>query len=93
MKAMEILDLLLQKVFLIDRWRARPNSPGKPGEMIERLSDEEREVLKELKSDDIDPTKIPGPAYYCGDYYTDYAADQKFRADKLLFDNRLKIKK
>jgi len=37
----------------------RPNKNSKPGEVIQKLSAEEREILKGLKSDDIKDDKLP----------------------------------
>lgn len=54
---MRRLDLLIEK--LLDRalaWRMVPGEPGKqkPGQLIERLSEEERELLSQAKAEDFD---------------------------------------
>ena len=89
MKAIDVLDMLLQRVFMIDRYKARPGHPGKPGEMIEHLTDEQRDALKELKPTDIIPSAIPGAAYYCSDFYTKRQYDKSLSEAKLEFDTKL----
>jgi len=54
MKALEILDLLVQKIFLLDRWRPRAGRPGKPGELVASLSSKDREVLQTLTSKEVE---------------------------------------
>lgn len=58
MKAMEVLDKLIHRAIWVDQWHARPGHPGTPGALVERLSKEDREELQNLKSSDIDSTKI-----------------------------------
>lgn len=52
-RAMDVLELAIMQAIMYDRYRARPGHPGKPGELIERLSKEAREQLVNLKSDDV----------------------------------------
>ncbi len=42
---------------------------GKPGELLEKLSPEEREELKNLKSDDVQPELGYGELLYVTDVY------------------------
>jgi hypothetical protein len=42
---------------------------GKPGELLDRLSPEEREELKNLKSDDVKPNLAHGELLYMTDVY------------------------
>lgn len=58
MKAIDILNKLIGRVTWVDRYKARPGHPGMPGEVVKHLSQEDREELQNLKSSDIDSTKI-----------------------------------
>ena len=57
MNAKEIFEKLIQKAshysFFLSRSLRRGKNQGKPGELVEKLSPEEREELKNLTSKDV----------------------------------------
>ncbi len=84
--ALEILDKAVNKVF----WLCRFQRPGKPGEVIDSLSSEEREALTKLTSDEAKNMQVPGAAYYCDNYYRRRDGDRLLSEEKLKFDKVLK---
>ncbi len=86
MKALDILDRLIQKVFFLDRYRR----PGKPGEMITSLPPEEREELNKLTSDEAEKQTTPGAPYWCENHYRQIDADKELSDAKLKFDAIIK---
>lgn len=64
---------------------------NKPGAVIERLSPEAREALKDLKSSDIDggsqAERIDELKYYVGS--DEYYRNKEFEKDKLEFDKKI----
>lgn len=87
MKALEILDSLIQRVFLFDRWRR----PGKPGEVVNSLRPEDRAELTNLTSDEAKEQVTPGPAYWCDNHYHQIEADKKLSEEKKKFDTKMKF--
>ena len=65
---------------------------NKPGAVIERLSTEARDALKELKSSDIDggpkAERLDDLKYYVGT--DEYYRNKEFEKDRLEFDKKLK---
>ena len=55
-KPIEVFDELVWKGFM--RYSPFPHGPG-PGGMITRLTDEEREALKNLTSDEVGKRRFP----------------------------------
>lgn len=55
MNAKEIFDKLVERAMFYVSGLSSSRRPGKPGELIERLSPEEREELQNLKSKDAEP--------------------------------------
>jgi hypothetical protein len=90
MKALEILNNLIESIFVSDRWKPKYNDTNKPGAMIQSLSEEKREELKKLTSEELLKDRVPDPAYWCDDYYTDKGNDRNLREAKLKFDIKLK---
>ena len=78
----ETLTDVVFKVMLFSRYRV----PGKPGEVIEHLSEEYREKLKELKSDSI--SKIMAELSWYG-----HTTDQKMRDDDFMSKQKLEFDK
>jgi hypothetical protein len=64
---------------------------NKPGAVIERLSSETRESLKQLKSSDIDggstAERMDELKYYVGS--DEYYQNKEFEKDKLEFDKKI----
>ncbi len=58
---------------------------GPPGEIIGRLTPEEREILKGLRSEDIRPGKVPYYGHWGGNYQA-WDFEQDFRRRKEEFD-------
>jgi len=83
---LEILDRLVQKVFFLDRWRRS----GKPGELVSTLSNEDREALGNLTSDEVTKMQTPGAAYWCESYYREKEFQNKFSEEKQKFDKLIK---
>ena len=54
---------------LISTLRGSKRPHGKPGELLEKLSSEEHEELKNLKSDDVRPNLGYGELSYMTDVY------------------------
>jgi hypothetical protein len=54
---------------LVSTLRGSKRPHGKPGELLDRLSPEEREELKNLKSDDVQPELGYGELQYMTDVY------------------------
>lgn len=65
---------------------------NKPGAVIERLSPEARDALKELKSSDIDggpkAERLDDLKYYVGS--DEYYRNKEYEKDRLEFDKKLK---
>lgn len=65
---------------------------NKPGAVIERLSPEARDALKELKSSDIDggpkAERLDDLKYYVGS--DEYYRKKEYQKDMLEFDKKLK---
>lgn len=71
----------------------RNGKVGKPGELVERMSPEEREALQQLKSDDLSSDKITDQEaalaaenanYFSWKHYT-----QMLKEAKLAFDTKI----
>lgn len=62
---------------------------NKPGAVIERLSTDTREALKELKSSDIDGSveRVDDLKYYVGS--DEYYQNKEFEKDRLEFDKKI----
>lgn len=63
---------------------------GKPGEVIQSLSEEEREALTALKSDELDQLEVPAAPYYCDEFYQNRKFNKEVSNDKLAFDQKMK---
>ena len=62
---------------------------NEPGAVIERLSQDSRQALQELKSDDIGPeVRLDDLKYFVGS--DEYYQQQEFKQDRLNFDKKLK---
>lgn len=70
--------------------KIRNHEVGKPGEMIERMAPEDREILKDLKAEDISDDKVTkGNVYLAAeqanylswDYYTKMIKEAKLQFD------------
>jgi hypothetical protein len=63
----------------------RRKSPGKPGEVIKKMSDENRKILKNLKSEDVSEAKLGtlgAWAGHIGNYFEEQFKDLKKEFDK-----------
>ena len=60
---------------------------GKPGAVIEKLSDQNRSILQNLKSDEISPDVIRKEDIFGDDAYYQ---NKEFQESKLEFDKRMK---
>lgn len=89
MKALEILESLIKKVFYLEVYRSKPVYPGKPGEMIEKLAPEQRQELAKLSSADLGHQEVPRAEYYCDKFYEDRMPHNSFTKDKLDFDKKI----
>lgn len=87
MKALDILQRMVEALFLQSRWR----KPGNPGEVVSSLSEEQRETLKELKSDDFADLHVPW--YECVGKNEDTENNGLVKSEKLKFDRALLRKK
>lgn len=87
LKALDILDRIVQKVFFLDRWRR----PGKPGEMINSLPPEEREELVKLTSEEAEKQATPPAPYWCENYYRQKDGDKELSEEKKKFDAKMKF--
>jgi hypothetical protein len=92
MKALEVLESLVQKIFMLDRWRPKAGRSGKPGELVASLPSKDREVLQTLTSKEVETQLVPDPIYWCDDYYTVQDQDKAGREAKLNF-NKTALKK
>lgn len=80
----ELLDTVWFRLF-----RSGRNYPnGKPGELVERLSKEDRDKLTSLKSDDVAISSV-NPAYFCDSFYFEKNAKKEFSDTKLDFDKKI----
>lgn len=62
---------------------------NKPGAVIERLGQNSRQALQELKSDDIGPeVRLDDLKYFVGS--DEYYQQQEYKQDRLDFDKKLK---
>lgn len=62
---------------------------NKPGAVIERLSEETRQSLQQLKSEDIGPeVRVNELKYFVGT--DEYYQQQEFKQDRLAFDKKIK---
>lgn len=65
-------------------------TPNQPGAIINRLPDETRDALKELKSDDIGvDAQLDDVKYFAGS--DEYYQNKKFEKDRREFDKKLGI--
>ncbi len=80
-KPAEVLDQAIMSVLLSSRFRR----PGRPGEVIEGLSDERRAVLRGLRSDAIGSGHRREDLLWFG-----HVVDQngRFREERLAFDRK-----
>ncbi len=66
----------------------------KPGDMLKKLSPEDREALKSLTSNDISSEMVQEQAVnmaaLTSEYYDRHSFDKQFREAKLIFDTKLK---
>lgn len=83
MKALDILQGMVEALFFRSRWRR----PGNPGEVVSSLSEEHREKLKELKSDDFADLRVPW--YECVGKNEDTENNGLVKSEKLKFDKVL----
>ena len=96
MKAIDIFRKLFRKAYQLSgscsgriNWSDKRN-PGPPGELVKSLSNEEREILKDLRSSDLSEEKIPHGEIDIISYYANitdpdmpnYIKDQKLKFDK-----------
>jgi hypothetical protein len=87
LKAFDVLERIIQRVFFIDRWRR----PGKPGEMINLLPPEEREELTKLTSKEVEKQVTPPAPYWCDNYYRQQDANKELSEEKKKFDVKMKF--
>jgi len=98
MSAIDVLEKLIQRVLMVDRWKARPGNLGKPGEAVASLSKGDRKELQNLASKDVDGMRIDDEssliraAYWCDNYYSDLEQTKMLKEAKLAFD-ATKLKK
>lgn len=59
---LEVLETAISFLFVFDRFRF--GSKGVPGEVIERLDKEDREILQKLTADQIALEKLPRSHYF-----------------------------
>lgn len=52
-KAFDVLERAIGRAMIINRYKSWSGHPGKPGAVIEDMSEEDRKKLSELKSDDV----------------------------------------
>ena len=83
------LDMLHRAIYFIHyKLRGAYGHPAnKPGEVIELMSKDDRKILQELKSSDTQSERID-PRIASEEWHQ----EQKFRAEKLEFDKKLKLK-
>lgn len=65
----------------------------KPGDMLQKLDTEDREAIKDLKSDDLAEGKVSKTEIYMaadGEYYTWRGYTQLIKDAKLIFDSSIK---
>lgn len=87
----------INETWRVKKWRTRPLSEEsqkrlKPGAVINTLSDEKREILKQLTSEEIKEHKIFSEdiIYWCDDFYHEQDEKEKIRKLKEKFDAKLK---
>lgn len=82
-RPVEILDQTIAMMLFSSRYRPRH---GKPGEVIQGLSEERRAILRGLRSDDIGPGHRRDDLLWFG-----HGVEQndRFRSDRLAFDRKL----
>lgn len=84
---MNPLKAFMQALFYVSGLYTNKLNP-KPGAVIEKLSAEARDSLKDLKSSDIDSSKFYDDIkYFCGN---DYYQEQEFKKERLDFDKKMK---
>lgn len=66
-----LFESLVEKVFMLDRWKLRFGHKCKSGEVAKSLSNEDRQELIKLTSEDLNQMQILGAPYWCDKYYTD----------------------
>lgn len=59
MKPIDAFFQLINRIVFMDRWKREPNN--KPGKVVESMSDEAREALSQLKSEDVSVDKVREP--------------------------------
>lgn len=62
--------------------------PGRPGEIIEGMSEETRALLKNLRSDDIGPGSVPDHAAWLGSESDQQRMCRLIQDEKLKFDRQ-----
>lgn len=74
-----------------DQLKRRRGEPiGVPGELVNSLSEQEREVLKDLKPSDISEETIGrGELRYYADQSDSKVMDEQFKADRIKFDQKI----
>ncbi|HUU88150.1 MAG TPA: hypothetical protein VMX17_10410 [Candidatus Glassbacteria bacterium] len=88
-KPIEILDKIINQIHLgVLSFRNKKKWKGKPGEIIEKLSEEERKTLEGLKSEDISEEKTGSLAAWAGHVSDD--SESTLREMKLKFDEVIK---
>lgn len=74
-------------------YQIRRGEVGKPGELVERMSAEEREALKGLTSEQLSEGKVPKTDIYLtaeGSFFSpDETANKMVRDAKLEFDKKI----
>lgn len=83
-----IFQKLIEKVNFLSRWYRRVGKPGRPGEVIETLSLEEKQELSKLTSDKVKDLEVH-PRYWFDNYYNYLETSQKLSDIKLKFDKKL----
>lgn len=61
------------------RYRRRGLEVGKPGEVIEKLSPEEREILKGLTSEEVQNSSVPFDQYICDEYWEKKSEEERYK--------------
>lgn len=86
MEAEEILSRLIARVLMVDRYKR----PGKPGEVVQSLPEEQRTILSGLRSDDIGPDTIRRDLLWVGNGTYRERTQSLIREECLKFDKKLR---
>ena len=90
MKALDIFLECIYKVFYLNGNYF--SKYKKPGEIIESLPAEKREVLSHLTSDEVaGHGAVVGAPYYCDEFYSERIEIAKIKKEKIEFDKKLKF--